>query len=571
MELRIKPHIKNNYPLGAICIKTDDVSVWVKEIQRMGFSLDMTQVYPIPNIRPNTIWGCMILLGNHKVIDLGKNIYLQCVNGNVYIPENALLFPTISTEELTKLFPTHIYVFHPEFGLVELAEPVLWESLVGQPILKNTQVTSPSKPIFIPSEIRSFQIKPISPENVLEEMAAKAFPTHKNITDDSLSVWEKMKLYSLRSLFDRKKNGDGSHTIAKTGLLNAFEKIRGLFSKNTHKGIEELQERFEDLENRNQKAIDRLLEMFKKNPDEALKYAIPLDGDGITRGGERGGFNLSKRWFDFSLFGGSGGGNSGSVVMENDQFMQLNKQYRETAEELKRKKEFQKAAFIYIKLLKDYYGAGQAMEEGKLYQEAAAIHIKLTKDKTRAADCYEKGSMYNEAIDIYKELGSNEKVGDIYSTIGQKKEANVYYGKVAEGYTNNYQYVKASLIYRNKMGNAELGQSILMDGWRTNRDAYKCLNNYFNNIDDSKQLGQAINHVYNNEMAEHKRVDFLNVIKTEYQKKNGLEEPIRDIAYEIIAEELKKDAGFASELRHFNQKDNELTKDTMRYQQKRRK
>lgn len=63
-----------------------------------------------------------------------------------------------------------------------------------------------------------------------------------------------------------------------------------------------MQQDYEDLERRNQKLVDKFLDLLRNNPAEALKYAIPLDENGSVRGGNNSSFTLSRRWFDFLYF-----------------------------------------------------------------------------------------------------------------------------------------------------------------------------------------------------------------------------------------------------------------------------
>jgi hypothetical protein len=69
-----------------------------------------------------------------------------------------------------------------------------------------------------------------------------------------------------------------------------------------------LQQDSEELERRNQKHLDRLMELFKNNTSEALKYVIHFDNEMVSRGNVWGQLTLSKRWMEFSLFGGGAKG-----------------------------------------------------------------------------------------------------------------------------------------------------------------------------------------------------------------------------------------------------------------------
>ena len=365
---------------------------------------------------------------------------------------------------------------------------------------------------------------------------------------------------------DKQKDGEGAGkpVIEQTPAMGFLNKIMNFFSKQENKIADKMMSDFEDLEKRNQKQIDRLMDMLKNNPEEALKYAIPLDNDGSNRGGIEGTFDLSKRWMDFSLLSPGGSGGGGSVVL-GDKFQELRNQYMKTAEDLIKKEEYRKAAFIYLKLLKNNHQAAATLENGKLFPEAASVYLKFMQNKNKAAECFEKGHMTMEAIDLYKELLQNEKVGDLYMSIYRKKEAFEFFEKVADDYKSKDQYVKASLVYKNKMDNSGAGQSMLLEGWRKQKDAFNCLNNYLNNIEDVKAVGSEINHLYSKEVDNSNREAFLKVIEHEYEKHEELSEPIRDMAYEIIAEEIRKNPSIVHELKVFNKNNKELSKDTTRY------
>jgi tetratricopeptide (TPR) repeat protein len=573
MELRLKPIDHNPYTLGGILIQGAAVEGWIKEIQRIGLALSATRVYPIPHTRANTIWGCLVVWPVEKgKWDIGRNRFCQVVNQQLFIPEHCDLYPRLLAGELEKLLGGKKHILHPEFGWVELAEEIEWTTVIDRPQEQAAGITRPVSSLFIPTQIRTFQIKPMAPEASLEALEAQHFPKQEAFKDKPLNPLEKAKLFLYKQLFTRngttgKANGDAPE---KTPLLSKLESLGKLFTQKPGKWVEDMQEDFEDLERRNQKQLDRLMELFKTNPEEALKYAIPLDNDGVSMGGQNGRFTLDKRWGDFSLFGRSSGG-SGSVVMPDNAYSQLYAQYLKTAQELSQQKEYKKAAFVYMKLLKNYPMAAQSLESGGLYQEAASVYLKYCHDKAKAAACYEKGSMPLEAIELYKELGEDERVGDLYTSIHRHKEAGVYYQKVADAYVHQYKHVKAALLYKNKMNNPEAAQGVLLEGWRANRDAFNCLNSYLAAISNEKQLWATIQQVYQQEVRDVQKETFLRVLKYEYDKQYAFSEGIKDMAYEIIVEQVPTNPSLVSELRSFNQKDKQLLKDTMRFKLKSKK
>lgn len=561
MELKIRPASKNNYPIGGILIKSGLVKDWLFEIQKMGFNLLKIEAYPIPNTIANSIWGCLLVTDlERNKIDIGKNSFCQLVNGMFLIPENAQIFPRIGALELEKLCKQNKHILHPDFGLVELLEKMDWASAIQMPILQRQESIQPAHSVFIPKQIKSFQIKAVAPENILDNLEKTAFPKPEKFEDTSLNFLEKAKLAAYKTLFSKSKE---RKSVEETSFLDFLEKIAIMFGKDKN-WSNDLQKEYENLEERNQKQLDKFLELIRNNPEEALKYAIPLDNDSTNRGGDKGVFHLSRRWFDFSLSTNQRTG-SGNVMMADDTFAQLNKQYNQTAEQLIKQKNFEKAAFVYMKLLKNNFMAAQTLENGRLYQEAAAVYIKYLNNKQKAAECYEKGSMTTEAIELFKELKQEEKVGDLYMSINQEKEAFIHYEKVIDTYKSSFQFVKASFIYKNKMNNENEGQSMLLSGWRAKKDAFNCLNNYFENIKDDKYLLQEIQEIYSKEVIDSNCEIFLKVIKYEYEKQKETQESVKEIAYEIIAQQAPKNAAIVNELRNFNKEDKHLIKDLMRF------
>lgn len=258
--------------------------------------------------------------------------------------------------------------------------------------------------------------------------------------------------------------------------------------------------------------------------------------------------------------------NSGNAaLLDSNRFYSLHKKYEDLAQEYISKKEYEKAAHVYLKLLQNKVRAAQVLEEGKMYQEAALVYLKHCQDKSKAAECYENGKAYKEAIALYKEFNMSEKVGDLYVLMHQKKTANEYYYKVVDDYKNNFQFIKASLILKNKIGDNSYAQNLLFEGWTTNKDGANCLSYYFYNIDDSEQLKYEINSIYKDQTSDEQLESLLTVIKKEYERSDDLKDFTKEIGYEIIAKRIQQNPNIASELISFNKTDSNITKDVMKY------
>jgi hypothetical protein len=568
MELKIKPHPTNPYPLGGIFIRGNRMEGWIKEIQDMGLSLAQVTVYAIPGTQANTIAGCLVELPVVPAgLEPGKNQLFQLIHALFFIPEKSIPYPLLHTKEIEKLLNHTKHIYLPELGYIPLTEPIRWEEHITMPAQAQPVITIPAASVYIPSQIRSFQVIPLPPHELIQQLENKKFPQPKKLPDQPLNIFEKGKLFFYRNLFKKSKQTEGDKKLppSKGGLIKGLDRIGNLFSKKGSSIGDRLEQDYENLEKRNQKELDKLLDLFKNNPTEALKYAIPIDHGGTNRGGDGGAFGLTLRWFDFSLFGSNNNTGSGSVNFGDSGINKLEQQYRKTAADLIQNQDYLNAAFIYLKLLKDPYRAAQILEQGKLYQEAALVYLKQCNNPVKAAECYEKGNMTQEAITLYKDLKNHEKVGDLYMQLHKTKEAFTYYELLADDYKKRNQYVKAALVYKTKMNNTDTCQDLLLQGWRQHHDASNCLQTYFSHIQDTRQLGIAIRQIYINDVSPVNDESFLYVIKNTYHKNPELGAEIKHMAYEIIVKKAVTKPGIISELRSFNQQDKELLKDTMRY------
>ncbi|MCW3071317.1 MAG: hypothetical protein JWO44_1207 [Bacteroidetes bacterium] len=568
MELKIKPHTANEWPAGGILIRGSALSAWLRGIADAGLSLESVHVYPVPGMVAGETWGCLVTLkAGTEIKKAGRNEICQVICKKLYIPSHSSLYPKISEEEIEKLVLVSPSVFHPEFGFAELTEEADWNALLQLPEEKEITARTPQDGVTIPSKINTFQVIEVPAEESLRNLES-AFPKRERMEDKPLNVFEKIKLAALKGLF-KKKKGKGNTTageknIERSPLMEKLERFTDKIFGKKGKWAEKLEMEYEELEKRNQKQIDKLMELFRDNPEEALRFAIPLDETGTSRGGDKGLLDLQHRW-DLSLFGsGFGSGGNGSAVIANEHFNRLRQQYLETAEALIKKGEYTKAAFIYLKLLKNPILAAQTLEKGGLYAEAAAIYLK-SGNKLEAARCYEEGKMYARAVELRLELNEHEKAGDLFIKMNERQKAYLQYSIVINDYISRNQFIKAALIHKNKMEDPKRGQEMLLEGWKRDQDGYKCLNLYFSNMEDAEVLRDEIERIYAQETPERMKEPFLEVLKQQHEVRPELSEATRNLAYEIISSRITANPDIVSQLRFFNKKDKMILKDILKF------
>jgi len=571
MHLQVKPITHNIYPMGGLLIRGSNAVEWIKQLQQLAVKLDQVEVFALPGNTPNSVWGCFIPLQeehwNQKPLNAIEPC--QCVHHLLFIPQYAAIHPVPGAAEASTLLSGKPHFLHPEIGLVVLDTPISWNSLISPPNQLSLNIVTPEAQVFIPQKIRRAEILSLPPEEVLKHLEERAFTPTQKFNDKPLSIAEKIKLGILKTLFTKSNKEGGKPTQERTGLMKMLEKITGQIFPSSGKWFDNLEQDLEELEKRNRTEMQKLMDLFKQNPDEALKYAVPLDDSGAGRGGYAGRFEMSRRWSNFDWFGGNNNSGSGNILFTEDSYFKLQQQYRKTAADLVKDGKHERAAFVYIKLLKDHGSAAEALEKGRLYPEAASVYLKHLRNKSKAAECYEKGQMISNAIALYKEMKEFEKTGDLYMQLKKQKEAFEYYQLVANEHIEGGRYVKASVLMRNKMNDAEPAQDLLLQGWRKDKDAFNCLNNYFQNIDDPALLLHAIDNVYKNETGKSNQAIFLKALGYEYKKSETVAGPVKEIAYEIVSGMAESNPEIVSELKHFNN-DKSLIKDVLRFKTRKR-
>jgi tetratricopeptide (TPR) repeat protein len=568
MKLKIESYNKNQAPLHAIFIKGDQHLLWLQAAQKLGYKLKELRFYALPGTTPNSLWGCLLVLP--EAIDPENvNPYpaAQWIEGKIFIPEFSRLQPQLSAKELSTLLGSSQYLLHPELGFVKLEAPVNWAELLNLPKEHKAASQKPADSIRPPSDIKSFEVEALEPDDIVQMLQDAVGTPDGEMPDGPLNAVEKMRLQLYKSLFKEANDEGAVDGTNKTGLMRGLESLGRFFSGDKGSWAENWKEDFERLQERNKNALDRLLKMLKENPEEALKYAPTMDNNASGRGGMSDAeWELSKIWGDLSIFGESNRGGSGAGIgLADNAFFRLQEQYRKTAEELRQKGAYKKAAFVYMKLLKNYWKAAEVLEEGHYYKEAAAIYLKYLKDKKKAAEAYVKANMISKAIELYLELGLHEKAGDLYLQLNKEKEAMQQYQLVLDQYLERSQYLLASFLLERKMNQPQKAQEIRLEGWRKNYDAYNCLNNYFNAFEDADELMTEILRISEQDCFDHQIPTFTQLLKMEYGTWAALQAPIRRLAFELISKHAASYPNLVQQLQHFKPEDKKLIKDLWRF------
>lgn len=575
MKLSISSHHKDHYPVCGFFIEETELTSWLDVLKQLNLDPNRIEIHAIPSQSANEIWGCLVLSNSSLLPDnLGKSLTAHTIGSKLIIPEKTKVEPELTAYDLEQLFQADTYVLHPDFGLYKLTEPIALEDHLASTELPIINSKKPADYSALSGKIMSFSIEPIPKEELKDELEMDQ--EREKIEEEPLSFGEKarLKLYEKFLISEDGENGE----ISFNKNASALDKIAKNLGFSGIDKNEKLLEDFKKLQERNKREVDKLMDLLKNNPEEALKYAIPLDEHGYKRGGQQSEFKMEERELDLSLLKGLamlagmlGGGSGGGGIDLGDEYFRIRKQYLETAELLKEKGDYDKAAYIYLKLLKDYKAAAATLKEGKQYQKAAMVYLEYLKDENSAAECYEEGKIYTEAIELYSKQRNFEKVGDLYTLLGSRKSANVAYQLQIDKEMESKKYINAATISKTKMHNLPKAQEILLTGWDNGIDQYNCLRNYLNNIDDSKEVWNQLERISKEDLNASNDTTFLIVLKEEHANQDENENKIKDLAYTLISKLLEESRISSHELMAFNKGNSRLYADTMRYERNKHK
>lgn len=247
----------NPHPRCGIFIKHASPKAWLAEITRMQLKLSDCILYPCPGLDANSISGILIIFkSTHKNLDIANNACVQKANPGFYIPDNTRLNMALTSEEFAKMFQGKPHFFHHEFGLMELKEQLRWETILQVLEAHLPTIETPAKGVNIPSKVTAF----------------------------SVEIEEKEDEKALENPF-------GDEPVDPKDLPFDMKKV--------------LQG--------NNKEVEKYLKYLERNPEAALKMAVPLDMMGTSRGKAFAKYQFESSFFESLGLGEMSSNTKGSL------------------------------------------------------------------------------------------------------------------------------------------------------------------------------------------------------------------------------------------------------------------
>lgn len=314
-----------------------------------------------------------------------------------------------------------------------------------------------------------------------------------------------------------------------------------------------LHQRMDNLERERDQELNRLMKLFDENPEEALKYAIPLDQQYAGRGQAAPGSRLGRRSGKLDV--ASLGGGAADQWDLGSRYAEIRARYQQTAAAFLEAGNYRRAAYVYAHLLNDFSAAASALEQGKYYREAAVLYRDHLKNKAAAAQCLEKGGLLLEAIDLYLELEQIEKVADLYRQLEQHERAAHYYEQCIQQAAASDDVPEAARIMEEKLQQPDRALQALRNGWADSEKAQICLQGYFDRMAarNPEALCEAIQEVFRQDTPAFKESVFFEVLaETNRRHPSDMLLPVaREIAYEVVSRQAA--VGEVSHMRTLSQ------------------
>lgn len=481
--------MKNTFPIGiqpssapppalvrAFILPGNRPEEWLEGLAQAGRSVSEVQCFALAALQHGAE-GLFVIAKAPVSREHLLQPYQQAGPG-VYIPCFTTLTPALREEEWDQVFRWDVHLFHPILGFwgFHHHDALRWYGYLPEISLqKDWQMAQPPAPDRIP--LNKIQVLMPPPRHIFG--ASDELPGSKPLSEipggDGDNFWDRLK----------KNFGESGDEGSGKGFL---DRLGNSLRPNA------------DLEKQRESQLNRLLDMFKENMAEALKYAIPVDSPYSHRGTFDSGSTLTPGSTNFDLSRLGGGQSAGFWQTDGTLHMKLRRQYEEAARQAIANGDYRLAAYIYAHLLGDYAQAAHALRSGGFFREAAVLYIEHLNNPATAAECLEQGGFLSEALDLYEKNGNNLKCAQLYRATGNEEKSRYYWNLLAEEAIARQDYQTAGNLYETELEDNDNALSAYLSGWHNGgNNASACLQRYFllqgKQSDDA--LAQSLPSLYN--------------------------------------------------------------------------
>ncbi len=432
---------------------------WLDEL--VGFGVDLTTAWllPVPTSRGDrTPIGAVVVLPAGTVPHQHVRAEpWRRAGERVFVPAAAELWPPLTDVELAELVGDRWLAWHPSAGLVAFAAD---ERVPAAALLRIERANEPwqqARPgTAVVARLRS--VASAVPPTLQSLFAAEQRSIGVQLPRDLPPLPDEPPLPSRRPWSSR--FGGAALDRLAAAILRLFTRpdatreatgwLRDLLSWAVARQAQRPSQLPVADEARRARELRRLLTMLAEDPENGLRFALPLDG-APGRGIAPPSNQLGARATNFSLSGLGGGEAIDTWRIDDAMRRDLTKRYRELANAEIARGNHRRAAYILAHLLGDLRAAAQCLRDGRQFREAATLYRDRLSDWHSAAKCLVAGGWLGEAADLYAQKGHWEDEGDLRLMLGQDEAAAAAYGRAIAVHRTNGSRVAAALLRAEKL------------------------------------------------------------------------------------------------------------------------
>ena len=501
LTLQLRHQAPPQHAADAWFINGNEPARWLDELARSGLAQTETRLFVISASNQSRITqhesriaGLLVVPGTNSAPSAAPAaIPCRLLAGRLLIPSDAALHPPLTEPEIRELCPWPIAFLHPTLGLSHFDNDSalrVWDLLEaplervaqwnfarhGQPPLPQLTAIILARPPTIND------IFGTAPQEIGTEPLDDVPPAEGEPRDDAIS-----KAY--RGL---------KRAIAKglTGALSGGSQSgrRGKWLKSVenwaNRQFNQVSEQLQKLRN---KELHRLLSLLDKDPEAALRHAIPMNNfphRGVAPPGSR----LGQRSPDFDARR-LGGRPADFWAVPFDLQEVLRRRYREMADREMQLGRHRRAAYIYAELLGDLVSAAHALKRGRFFREAALIYEEQLHNPLEAARCLAEGGLLLEAIERYEKHARWLEAAELYERLGDHPAAASAIRRVVNEYLAQDDILGAAKLVEERLRLPDEAIDLLRNAWPSSRQAAACTGTLFQILARTGQHEIATEHL----------------------------------------------------------------------------
>lgn len=469
-------------PATAWLVPGGDGSLWLGELGAWNVPLDDVRLLILPSaagdVRPS---GVLAILSSPSSSSAAARVTPNvsplaqpyvAVNDRLFIPAGATLRPPMSAAEIERWLVWDVQVMHPTIGLVgcRRAELLRVADLLAAPPPDAVDWSFADPGVAVDPHVRS--VKP-GATPLIERFLRES--------GDGIGQQAPQELPPLPQESPIARAG----AAAAAGAMSAVSGAAGFLGRAM--GGADFMRRLQEwaaerrdalragLAEARQRELARLMKLLESQPDEGLKYALPLRDSGSHRGLAPPGGSLTRRNTDFSFGSLFGSGPGDAWDVSHDLRQRLEQKYRELANRELALGRFRRAAYVLAELLGDFDAAANALRQGRFFREAAVLYRDKLRKPLAAAECLEEGGLLEEAVDIYLSLRLYEKVGDLYRRLDNEPWAEQAYRAAVAELRNRRDTLAAARLLDRKLSRVDEALQMLIAEWPHGAQGALCL------------------------------------------------------------------------------------------------